>query len=489
MESKKNTYLCNRKTINDTMIGRKRELAELQKYYDSGKPEFVALYGRRRVGKTFLIEQFFANKYSFKVSGVVEGDAEVQYSAFNIAMREYGYEGRFSTDWMLIFNQLGKMLDKKIRKKRRCVIFVDELPCFDTPKSKFVKALGHFWNTWCSTHNEVMLVVCGSATSWMVKNIIDNHGGLHNRITHEMHIHPFTLNETEQMLKSQGVQWDRLAIAQMYMAIGGVPYYISLVERGESVAQALDRMFFGEEAVLRNEYERLFSSLFKEPAPYIAILDFLSTCKEGVSRERIAEAIKKQDGGHLTEYLNNLQRCDFVRYYSVKGRNGLRKTGGLYQITDFFIVFHNTFLKNRTTNASYWSQHLNTPKINTWNGLAFERLCMAHITQIKHALGIDRIATEYFSWRSKQSEEGAQIDLVIERADRVTNVCEIKYSEGDYRIDKAEERSIRNRCEDFRNETKTRNSVVTTLVTTFGMRANEYSSAINAVVTLDELFL
>ena len=470
------------------MIGRKAELARLQQYYDSGKPEFVALYGRRRIGKTFLIEHFFANKYSFKVSGVVEGDAEMQFSAFNIAMRDYGYEGQFTNNWMLIFNQLGKMLDKKIRKGKRCVLFIDELPCFDTPKSNFIKALGYFWNTWCSIHNEVMLVVCGSATSWMVKNIIDNHGGLHNRITHEMHIHPFTLNETEQMLKSQDVQWDRLSIAQMYMAIGGVPYYISLIEKSDSVARALDRLFFSKEATLRNECNRLLSSLFKEPAPYITILDFLSTCKEGVTRDRISDAIKKQDGGHLTEYLNNLQQCDFIRYYSIKGKNGLRKTGGFYQITDFFIVFHNTFLKNTTTDTSYWSNHLNTPKINTWNGLTFERLCMSHIEQIKRTLGIDRMATEYFSWRSKQNTDGAQIDLVIERADRVTNICEIKYSESDYRMDKAEERAIRNRCADYRDETKTRNSIATTLVTTFGMRDNEYSSVINSVVTLDDLF-
>lgn len=470
------------------MVGRKLELANLQKYYDSGKPEFIALYGRRRIGKTFLIDNFFADRYSFKVSGVVQGDADMQLSAFKIAMTDYGYEGLLSTDWMMTFNMLGKLLDKKLRKNKRCVIFIDELPCFDTPKSNFVKALGHFWNTWCSLHDEVMLVVCGSATSWMVKNVIDNHGGLHNRITHEMHIHPFTLNEMEQMLGSQGVVWDRLSIAQMYMAIGGVPYYISLVEKGESVAQAIDRLFFGEEAVLRNEYERLFASLFKEPAPYIAILDFLATCKHGVTRERIAEAIKKLDGGHLTDYLRNLQNCDFIRYYSVKGKNGLRKTGGLYQITDFFIVFHNTFLKGITTDDSYWCNHLDTPKVNVWYGLAFERLCMAHIRQIKTALGIDRIATEYFSWRSKQSNDGAQIDLVIERADRVTNICEMKYSESEYRLDKTEERLIRNRCADFRDETKNRNTLVTTLVTTFGMRSNEYSSAINSVITLDDLF-
>ena len=267
---------------------------------------------------------------------------------------------------------------------------------------------------------------------------------------------------------------------------------ISIVEyiscRKLEIIKGKEKIISQYEAVLKNEYNRLLSSLFKEPAPYIAILDFLSTCKEGVTRDRISDAIKKQDGGHLTEYLKNLQQCDFIRYYSVKGKNGLRKTGGLYQITDFFIVFHNTFLKNTTTNTSYWSSHLNTPKINAWNGLAFERLCMAHIEQIKHALGIDRIATEYFSWRSKQNAEGAQIDLVIERADRVTNVCEIKYSENDYRLDKAEERALRNRCADFRDETKTRNSIVTTLVTTFGMRDNEYSSAINSVVTLDDLF-
>lgn len=470
------------------MVGRTTEQVDLQRYYDSGKPEFVALYGRRRIGKTFLIEQFFSNEYSFKACGVIEGDERMQLAAFKIAMRNYGYEEELPSDWMFVFDELGKMLDRKMRKGRRCVIFIDELPCFDTSKSNFIKALGHFWNTWCSLRDEVMLVVCGSATSWMVRNIIDNHGGLHNRITHEMHIRPFTLNETEQMLKSQGVRWDRLSIAQMYMAIGGVPYYISLIEKGDSVAQALDRLFFSDGAMLKLEYNRLFSSLFREPAPYISILDFLSTCRQGVTREQIAAAMGKQDGGHLTEYLTNLQNCDFIRYYNVKGKNGLRKTGGLYQITDFFIVFHNTFLKNVTTNENYWSDHLNTPKTNTWNGLAFERLCMAHIGQIKTALGVSRIATEYYSWRSKHSTEGAQIDLVIERADRVTNICEIKYSESDYRLDKAEEHAIRNRCADFRDETKSRNAIVTTLITTFGLRANEYSSAVNAVVTLDDLF-
>jgi len=467
------------------MIGRKKELIDLQKYYRSGRPEFVMLYGRRGIGKTFLVDCYFANKYNFKASGVVEGDAEMQYSAFNNAMRKYGYEGPLSNNWMQIFDQLGKILDKKIRKNKRCVIFIDELPCFDTPKSNFIKALCHFWSTWCSVRKEVMLVACGSASSWMIKNIIDSHRGLNNRLTHVIHMHPFTLNETERMLRSQAVHWDRLAIAQMYMAIGGVPYYISLIQKGETVDQALNRLFFAKDAVLKNEYDRLMSSLFKEPAPYIAILDFLSTCKQGVSRERIADAIGKQDGGHLSDYLTNLQFCDFIRYHNVKGKNRLRKTGGLYQITDFFVVFHNTFLKKPSTN---WGSLINTPKVSAWSDLTFERLCMTHMPQIKMALGINRIATENYSWRNKWYADGAQIDLLIERADRVTNICEIRYSESDYLLDKAEERSIRNRYNDFIDETKTRNAVVITIITTFGVRFNEYSSAINSVVTLDDLF-
>ena len=471
----------------DELFGRKAELKQLDEYVNSGRPEFVALYGRRRVGKTFLIDEYFQRQYAFSAIGVIDGERNEQMSAFMQGLRNIGYKGGKPKSWMDAFYELSKLLESQLISGSRCVIFIDELPCFDTPKAGFVRAFGHFWNSWASKHKEVMLVVCGSATTWMIENIIDSHGGLHNRITHEMHLQPFTLSETEHMIHSMKIGWDRLAILQMYMAVGGIPYYLSLLQRGESVAQAIDRLFFARNAPLRDEYERLFASLFRKPEPYLEILKVLSSCRQGVTREEIAKAVGTYENGHLSDYLKNLIRCDFVRYYYTRSTK-IKKTDGLYQLTDFFVIFYNTFVKNVTTDEHFWTNHLLSPTINTWFGLAFERVCMAHIPQIKKALGIDRIGTEYYSWRSKESANGAQVDLLIERADRIINLCEIKYSAGQYTISKDEDINIRNRQADFVSETNARYAVVPTMISTFGLKANNYSGGIQSQITMDDLF-
>ena len=420
------------------IIGRKEEIRQLQAYCESGRPEFIAVYGRRRIGKTFLIDEFFHYQYSFSVSGVLDGSPTEQITAFTQALRKIGYQGDMPQSWMNAFFILSELLETRLSENQRCTIFIDELPCFDTPRSGFIQAFSHFWNTWGQKHPQVLLIVCGSATTWMIKNIIDSHGGLHNRITHEIHLRPFTLNETESMLQSMQIHWDRLSILQIYMIMGGIPYYLSLLQKGESIVQAIDRLYFSANANLQSEYKRLFASLFREPEPYLEIMRILSTSRKGITREEMIKALGKKDNGHLSEYLQNLIKCDFIRYYFVKTKK-VRKTNGLYQLTDFFTIFHNTFLTRPINDEHYWSHNLQTPLMNTWLGLAFERVCMAHIPQIKRCLGIDRIGTEYYSWRSKTSENGSQIDLLIERADRIINLCEIKYSTTPYSIDKSEE--------------------------------------------------
>ena len=332
-----------------------------------------------------------------------------------------------------------------------------------------------------------MLVVCGSATSWMVNNLIDNHGGLHNRITHEIHLAPFSLCETEQFLKTKKVVLDRLSIVQLYMAFGGVPYYLDMISAGDSAATAIDRIFFSSNGALSGEYERLFTSLFRDPAPYLKIIEALAKYRQGITREQIISALGKHDNGHISEYLGNLIKCDFVRYYFVKTRK-VKKTDGLYQLTDFFVIFHNTFLTKPVNDEHFWSNNQMSSMTKTWYGLAFERVCMAHIKQIKQALGIDRIGTQYYSWRSKNSVQGAQIDLLLERADRVINLCEIKYSESEYRLTKEEDVKLRNRQADFVAETGTNFAIHPTMITTYGLRQNEYSGGITALVTIDDLF-
>ena len=469
------------------MVGRKNELTDMQSYYDSGRAEFVALYGRRRVGKTYLVNQFFNMHYDFFITGVIDGDKSEQVAAFTQGLRAIGYTGRVPKKWMEAFFLLEDILEKNMQADKRCVIFIDELPCFDTPKAGFVKALGHFWNSWAQQHKNVMLVVCGSATSWMIKNIIDNHGGLHNRITHEMHLHPFNLYETEQMLLSRGIHWERLSIMQIYMALGGIPYYLELLKPTDSATSAIDRLFFGRDATMANEYDRLFQSLFKDPAPYLEIIRALSRERQGVTREEILNRTKMTDNGHFSDYLANLIKCDFIRYYFVKNTK-IKKNDGLYQLTDMFVIFHNTFLSKPVTEEHFWSTHINTPQINNWYGLSFERVCMAHIPQIKHALGIDRIGVEYYSWRSKDSAEGAQIDLLLERADRIINLCEMKFSTSEIAIDKKEDLKLRNRQTAFGTETGTRYAIVPVLVTTYGLKANMYSGGICQQVTMDDLY-
>ncbi len=469
------------------IIGRNKEIKELNDIYGSGKPEFIALHGRRRVGKTYLIDQKYGNEFSFKVTGILEGSLHEQMAAFVLALREIGYQGSMPSTWLDAFSRLQELLNFKLKKGKRSVIFIDELPCFDTHKSGFIKALGHFWNNWCSVHPEVMLIVCGSATTWMIRNLIDSHGGLHNRITHEFHIRPFTLSETEKYLEAKGILWDRLSILQIYMALGGIPYYLDLLQARESCAQGIDRLFFSPDAKLRNEFKRLFSSLFRNPEGHVSIINALCKKKSGLTREEIANELGLQNNGHLSKILDDLVQCDFVRYYRTRG-DKIKKNGGIYQLVDFFVMFQNQFV-GRTTDPHFWSHHLNTPPVNNWMGLAFERVCYSHIEQVKVALGIDKIATEYYCWRHQEDGSGVQVDLIIERADRVFNVCEIKYCDHEYSLQKGEDLKVRNRVGMFKELVAKRRTVMPTLITTFGLKDNSYASAIPVTVCLDELFV
>lgn len=468
------------------LIGRENEQGLLKKYIDSNRAEFIAVYGRRRVGKTFLVTETFKDALSFDMTGVIDGDKEDQLVSFNIALKESGYEGKRVTDWYGAFEALKEVV-KKVPQNRSAIIFIDELPCLDTPRSGLVKALDLFWNGWANRQSNVKLIVCGSATTWIVDNIIDNHGGLHNRITHEMHIHPFTLHDTEEYLTTYGFKWNRLAMAQTYMVLGGIPYYLSLLDNALSLPANIDQLFFSRDAELKKEFDRLFKSLFKSPQAYVDIIQLLANNKKGLTRKEISEKLKKETGGHLSKLLVNLENCDFIRKYNVRERK-INSNNGIYQLTDFYIQFYHDFCCKHTTDEHFWENSINSPKQNTWYGLAYERLCMAHISQIKEALGIQRVRTEYYSWRSKESVPAAQVDLIIERADQIISLCEIKYSKGIYSLDAKEEERLRNRITDFADETKVKEAVQLVLITTYGLKDNAHSTEVNDRVVLDDLF-
>lgn len=473
--------------MGQTIVGRKKELSLINQYFNSGKAEFIAVYGRRRVGKTFLIRQHFRNQFAFDMTGIMEGTKSEQMTAFHTALKTYGYTGKKNTNWIDAFFALRQVLESRIEEGKRCVIFIDELPCLDTPKAGFVNALGHFWNNWANWQSEIMLIVCGSATSWMVRNVIDNHGGLHDRITHEIHLHPFTLTETEEFFKLNGFSWNRLSIMQTYMAIGGIPYYMSLFEKTDSPATGLDRLFFSGNAELKKEYRRLFSSLFKNPHPYLEIITLLSKHPKGMTREEISTELKTSNNGKLGEMLTDLIYCDFLQKNNVREKR-IKSNSAIYQLIDFYTIFYNTFANNNIMEEHFWTRNINTPEINIWYGLAFERVCKAHIEKIKTALGIASVSTEYYSWRSNLIEKGAQIDIIIDRADNTINLCEVKYSENLYSLDKEEYMKIQNRISVFKEATNTRSNIIPTMITTFGMKEGTYSDQIIAKINMEDLF-
>ncbi|MCC8117364.1 MAG: AAA family ATPase [Bacteroidales bacterium] len=468
------------------IIGRQHEISELRRFEKSGKPEFIALFGRRRVGKTFLIQQLYSNDFSFYVTGSIDGNKKDQLQYFCTALEEYGYNGTIPKDWDEAFLCLKKLLSDK-QGDSRMIVFIDELPCFDTPRSGFVKSLSHFWNSWGANQPRIMLIVCGSATSWMVKNILDNRGGLHNRTTHEIHLAPFTLKECEEYLCVNGIYWDRLTIAQTYMILGGIPYYLSILNPQLSLAQNIDRLLFNENGELRREYARLFRSLFRKPEPYMKVIEGLASNRKGMTRAELISQVGDISTGRMSEILEDLRHCDFIRYYKIR-RKKINLNEGLYQLTDFFTIFYLTFCKEKTTNPHFWSDNLLSSKFSNWYGLAYERLCLAHIPQIKGALGIDRIQTEYYAWYSDAESPRCQIDLLIERADRLINLCEIKYSSEYYVLKKEEMDKILRRITLFKASTECKYPIVPTLITTFGLAPNKYSSSLHNVITLDALF-
>lgn len=471
------------------IVGRAKEIAEFEKYVRSGRPEFIAVYGRRRVGKTFLINQLFNGRMTFSMTGVLEGDFDEEIEAFMDAMDLYGFEVKERpATWMRAFTLLRKALQPKVETGGDCIVFLDEIPSLDTHGSGFAKALGHFWNSWASLHNNIKLIVCGSATTWMIKNIIDSHGGLHDRITHEMKLLPFTLKETEQYLNNNGFHWSRLSVVQSYMMFGGVAYYLSLLDSNLSLTQNIDNLYFDVNGPLRREYKRLFKTLFRSPEPYMEIVELLARYKKGLTRAELMQKLNKDSGGNLSEQLDNLIECGMVRKYKVREKKVVKSKGSIYQLVDMFSLFHIHFADKSGSDSRFWANHLGTPETNTWLGLAYERVCLLHVEQIKATLHIDTIASEQYSWRSKESTPTAQIDLIIDRADDVVNVCEIKYSTKEYSLTEDEAQKMAYRLEAFRRETGTRQSLYLTLITAAPLAENAHSDDIPVKLTMDALF-
>ena len=470
------------------MIGRKHEIQQLKCAYDSNQSEFVAVYGRRRIGKTYLIAESFDNRFAFHHTGLKEGGTKRQLEHFRLSLRQQGYyDCPRIKDWLEAFFELERFLEGD--KSERKVVFLDEVPWLDTPRSGFISALEAFWNGWASFRKDIVLVICGSATSWIVKNIIRNKGGLYNRVRTRIKLFPFTLAECESYANSElHLGYGRREIMECYMALGGVAYYWSLLTRGLSPAQNFDALFFGPQDGLRMEYDELYRSLFRNPMRYMEVVELLGKKRIGYTRDEIIRGLGTGSGGDVTRILDNLEECGFVRKYmpSDHGRNG-----GMYQLVDNYTLFYFSFVKgNGVRDGEFWKASVGDGQLNAWRGFAFERVCLAHVAQIKAALGISGVKTEAYSLRVSPDENGrgAQIDLLIDRRDGIVNLCEMKYSNGKYVITSDEAERLRNRIEVARKLFGNRRTIHLTMITQDGIVQSPNSWDVQSVVTLDDLF-
>ena len=471
------------------IVGRKKEIECLQQVVKSGESEFVAIYGRRRVGKTFLIREFFSNNFAFYFSGSEKSSMKTQLLNFRNAYQEY-FKTIIPTpeNWTTAFAMLKNALSN-IKKPGRKIIFIDELPWIATKGSNFIQAFEYWWNTYASTNSDIVLIICGSSTSWVLNKIIKNRGGLHNRVTRQILLQPFTLKECEELAKKQKLQLDRKTILDYYMILGGVPYYWKHINKSKSLPQNIDDLFFSSNAIFKNEFTEIYNSLFKHSEKYILLIISLGEKRMGLSREEFLKISKLPDGGSITRMLEELEQCGFIRSYYGFGKKQRDK---IYQLIDLYSLFYLNFIhKKNSTDEQFWTNNYDTAPLNNWRGYAFEQVGLWHIQQIKHKLGISGVSTNYYSWRSlgeNTEKKKYQIDLVIDRNDRVINLCEMKYSDKEYNIDKDYNEILRKRKATFIEECKIRKTVHTTMITTFGVNRNTYWGNVQSEVTLEDLF-
>jgi AAA+ ATPase superfamily predicted ATPase len=468
------------------IIGRQSEQAVLLDCLESKRPVFLAVYGRRRVGKTFLVREFFNKSIVFSVTGIANSSMRQQLKEFDDALsRCFKTSKGPSDDWGQAFDRLQSALIS-LKRKTKKVVFIDELPWLATQRSGFLPALERFWNTFLSTRQDMVLVVCGSATSWIIDNVINNQGGLHNRVTRELWLEPFDLGECETYYREMGLILTKIQVVQLYMVFGGVPFYMDHVQKGLSVEQVIDKMFFAKHAPLANEYQNLYRSLFKNPEKHIAIVEALGKTQGGMTQKEIIEQIKAKPGGIITKALVELEQCGFIRCYRDFNK---KKRDRYYQLTDFYTLFYLKHIRGLAEpDERYWQNMSRKGAANAWSGYAFERVCVAHLGQIKQKLGISGVSTERSAWRSRTAKPGVQIDLVIRREDKVINLCEIKFTAKPLRIDEALDAELIYKQETFRDETAVKDALHTTLITSSGLATNSIMGSVQSQVVLEDLF-
>jgi len=484
-----NSYLLVAKICKMQLIGRKEEQVILRNVLKSKEAEMVSVLGRRRVGKTFLVTSAYQKKIIFELTGVQNASKQLQLRNFRDVLEEYSKTDlklEIPVDWLAAFQQLKQYLKPLLGKEKK-ILFFDELPWLDTHRSGFLQAFGYFWNSWASRQN-IVVVICGSAASWMIRKVVKDTGGLHNRITKRIHLKPFSLAETEEYLKTRQLNFDRYQILHLYMAMGGIPHYLKEIEGGKSAIQNIDKICFSETGLLKDEFNNLYAALFKNSEKHMKIIRALASKHQGLTRSDIIKYSKLPSGAGLSKTLEELSQSGFIsEYFPFGKRNDL-----IYRLTDEYSLFYLQFIeKRKRETGDVWKHLSQTQNYKSWSGYAFESVCLKHIAQIKTGLSIGGIYSQASSFyvKGNKTSKGAQIDLVLDRNDHVINLFEIKFYNEVFSLTKSYATKLKEKLSAFKTHTKTKKQIFWTLISTFGISPNQHSlGLIDSVLDMDVLF-
>ncbi len=428
--------------------------------------------------------------YDVTLTGLQNTNNDGQLQNFAVQLQRFSQSQlpvQKPKNWLDAFFLLSMYVDT-LPNDKKSVVFLDEIPWLASHKSGFLMGLSWFWNSWALNRN-IVVVICGSAASWMIQKVVNDRGGLHNRITKRVFLYPFTLNETEAYLQSRHLFFNRYQIAQLYMALGGIPHYLKAIETGKSAVQNINDLCFSKNGLLHDEFTRLYQALFANAEHHLAIVRALAQSKQGLSRPAIIKSSQLPDGGNTSRILEELEQSGFITSYDPLGK---RKKDMLYRLTDEYSLFYLKFIeRNKNEGADTWNHLSQTATAKAWSGYAFENLCLKHIPQIKKALGIAGVHTQSasFLYKGNEHETGAQIDLVLDRNDHIINLFEMKFYHSEFSLTETEAKAIRNRVRVFREQTATKKHLMPVMMTTFDMQHNQHSlGLIEQILTLDALF-
>ncbi len=448
------------------VVGRKEEQLILSKVLWNQEAQLVAVYGRRRIGKTFLIKSFFADKIkSINLIGSKRLKNKDLLSHFRDSIVTAGLvntELPTPNNWNDAFKLLRLVLETN---SDQILIFIDEVPWFERPKSNFIGEFEHFWNSYATNRENLKIILCGSATSWMLKKLIYNKEGLHNRFTARINLKPFSIQEANEFLLSKSIKLTSKNLLELYLSIGGIAEYLKWIDKANSSAVIINDLCFKTSGNLFEEYESLVPALFSDPEKYNRLILALTKKTQGSTFKELEQLSGVAKGTTLARMLTELELNSFVTAYTPYSWGNVK----LYRLTDPYLIFYHKWIQSIKKQGvpvpeNYWMQTFNSQSFRIWTGYSYETFCFTHISDILKQIGISGMRVKPSIWRSKLSKQGAQIDLVLERADHIINLCEIKFHTQPIVLDDKLENELMRKVSIFQEETKSKTEIVPLLI-------------------------